>query len=66
MQIDLSIEQADLLLDILAQRKHSLTLEISHTSRRDFRQVLLHQELVLDSLRESVTNAKANVLQECP
>ncbi len=66
MQINLSLEQADFLLEVLKEKKHGLVLEISHTTRREFRHELMHDEFVLDTLLESVTEAKSSVLQECP
>ncbi len=61
MQIELSIEQADLLVDILGEKRHSLSIEISHTSHREFRQALKHQESVLESLLENVNAARASI-----
>ncbi len=66
MQINLSMEQADLLLELLNEKKRSLSLEIAHTTRREFKQTLQHQEFVLDGLLESVHQSRSNVLQECP
>ena len=66
MQINLSMEQVELLNEILSEKKQRLQMEISHTDRRDFRQTLQHNEFVLDCLLEAINLAKANVLQECP
>ncbi len=66
MQIDLSMEQAELLLEILQEKERRLQSEIAHTSRREFRQALQHQQFVLEGLLETIILAKSNVLQECP
>ncbi len=63
MQVDLSIEQVELLQELLSEKKRSLLLEIAHTTHREFRHELQHQATVLDNLLENVT--KANVLQKC-
>ncbi len=66
MQVELSMEQMEFLLELVDEKKRSLLLEIAHTSRRDYRQTLQHQAFVIDGVLESLNVAKANVLQECP
>lgn len=66
MQIDLSMEQAELLEQILEEKERRLRLEIAHTSRREFRQALQHEMFVLEGLLENTQSAKASVLHECP
>ena len=66
MQVNISMEQAELLLEILQEKERRLQLEIAHTSRREFRHSLQHQQFVLEGMLEIVNLAKANILQECP
>lgn len=66
MQIDLSMEEAEFLLETLQEKESRLRLEISHTSRREYRQALQHRLFVLEGLLDHINQSKASVLQECP
>ena len=50
MELKLSSEEQQLLLDILEQRHRELLKEISHTAHRDFRQGLRKNEQLLESM----------------
>lgn len=50
MELTLSTEEQQLLLDILEQRHRDLLKEISHTAHRDFRQGLRKKEQLLESM----------------
>jgi hypothetical protein len=50
MELTLSTEEQQLLLDILEQRHRELLKEISHTAHRDFRQGLRRNEQLLESM----------------
>ncbi len=66
MQVELSMEQMDFLLELVNEKRRSLLIEIAHTSRRDYRQTLQHQAFVIDGVIDCLNEARANVLQECP
>jgi hypothetical protein len=63
MQILLSVEEQELLLQILEQRHRDLQKEITHTHHREFKQTLRRNEAfiesILDKLRTSAL-AKAS------
>jgi hypothetical protein len=48
MELTLSTEEQQLLLDILEQRHRELLKEISHTAHRDFKQGLRKNEQLLE------------------
>jgi hypothetical protein len=50
MQLILSTEEQQLLLEILEQRHRELLKEISHTDHHEFRQALRKNERLLDSM----------------
>ncbi len=50
MELILSNEEQEFLVKLLEQRHRELSLEISHTDRREFRQELRRDEEILDSL----------------
>jgi len=50
MELILSTEEQEFLLNILEQRHQELLKEIAHTDRREFKQGLRKNEQLLDSL----------------
>ena len=50
MQIDLSPEELDLLVQMLSNRQRSLIFEISRTDTRNYRQSLRQEEDLLEQL----------------
>lgn len=50
MELTLSAEEREFLSNILDQRHRELLNEIAHTDRREFKQGLLKDEKLLDSL----------------
>jgi len=50
MELILSDEEHDFLLNILEQRHHELLSEIAHTDTREFKQGLRRDEKLLDSV----------------
>lgn len=50
MELTLSDEEQELLLNILEQRHRELAQEIAHTDHREFRQQLRRNEELLDSM----------------
>ena len=50
MELTLSTEEQQLLLDILEQRHRELLKEISHTDHHEFRQALRKNEKLLESV----------------
>ncbi len=66
MQVELSMEQLEYLLEVLSERQRDLTLEISHTSKRDFREALRHQHFLIETIIDNLNAIKASALQECP
>ena len=50
MELTLSDEEQDFLLNILEQRHRELLIEIAHTDSREFKQGLRINEKLLDSL----------------
>ncbi|HUK48942.1 MAG TPA: hypothetical protein VLW06_15165 [Terriglobales bacterium] len=50
MELILSVEERELLLQILEQRHHDLQKQISHTFHRDFKQMLRRNETLIESM----------------
>ncbi len=50
MELTLTTEQQDLLINILEQRKRELMKEISHTDNREFRERLRRNERLLEDV----------------
>ena len=50
MELTLSTEEQQVLLDILEQRHRELLKEISHTAHRDFKQGLRKNEQLLEAM----------------
>jgi hypothetical protein len=50
MELILSDEEQEFLVKLLEQRHRELSLEISHTDRREFRRELTRDEELLESL----------------
>lgn len=50
MELTLSAEEQEFLLNTLEQRQRELLKEIRHTDHREFRQELRRDEKILDSL----------------
>jgi hypothetical protein len=50
MELILTTEEQQLLLDILEQRHRELLKEISHTDHREFKQTLRKNEKLLESI----------------
>ncbi len=50
MELTLTSEEQQLLLDILEQRHRELSKEISHTDRHEFKQALRKNEKHLESI----------------
>lgn len=50
MELKLSAEEQEFLLNVLEQRRQELLAEISHTDRREFKQGLCSDENLLESL----------------
>ena len=50
MELTLTVEEKELLLEILEQRHRGLQREISHTDHRAFKLVLRKNEKVLESI----------------
>jgi hypothetical protein len=51
MELTLTIEEWELLSEILDERHRALLREISHTDHREFKHALLNREKLLDSVR---------------
>ena len=50
MELTLTIEERELLLEILGERHSALLREISHTDHREFKLALLKREKLLESI----------------
>ena len=50
MELTLTVEEWELLLEILGERHSALLREISHTDHREFRRALLKREKLLESV----------------
>jgi len=50
MELTLTMEESELLLEILSERHRALLREISHTDHREFKRVLLKREKLLESV----------------
>lgn len=50
MELTLTIEECELLLEILGERHRALLREISHTDHREFKLLLLKREKLLESV----------------
>lgn len=50
MELTLTIEEWELLLEILGERHRALLREISHTDHREFKRALLKREKLLESI----------------
>jgi Lon protease-like protein len=50
MELTLTIEECELVLEILAERHRALLREISHTDHREFKLLLLKREKLLESV----------------
>jgi hypothetical protein len=50
MELTLTMEERELLLEILGERHRALLREISHTDHREFKRALLNREKVLESI----------------
>ena len=61
MELTLTPEEQEILLDALEQHHQELLEEIAHTDRRDLRQALRRNEKVLDSL---VSRLRTTAMQE--
>ena len=59
MELHLSAEQRDLLLEILEERHRELLWEMAHTDHHHFKQVLRSKERVVESMLEKVAGELA-------
>ena len=50
MELTLTMEERELLLEILGERHRALLIEISHTDHREFKLALRKREKLLDSV----------------
>ena len=50
MELTLTIEECELVLEILGERHRALLREISHTDHREFKLLLLKREKLLESV----------------
>ena len=50
MELTLTIEECELVLEILGERHRALLREISHTDNREFKLLLLKREKLLESV----------------
>jgi len=50
MEVTLTVEEWELLLEILRERHTALLREISHTDHREFKHALLKREKLLESI----------------
>jgi hypothetical protein len=50
MELTLTTEEWELLLEVLSERHRALLREISHTDHREFKLALLKREKLLDSV----------------
>lgn len=66
MHVELSMEQIEFLSGLLENQGRTLRIEISRAKRREFRDLLHHQQFLLEGVVESLNAAKCSVLQECP
>lgn len=57
MELTLSTEEQQLLLDILEQRHRELLKEISHTDHHEFKQALRKNEKLLESVSSRLREA---------
>ena len=63
MELTLSTEEQQLLLDILEQRHRELLKEISHTDHREFKQALGKNEKLLESVLSRLRRAPVQELR---
>jgi len=63
MELILSTEEQQLLLDILEQRHKELLKEISHTAHREFKQGLRKNEQLLESMMSRLRGVPAEELR---
>ena len=63
MELTLSTEEHQLLLDILEQRHRELLKEISHTDHHEFKQALRKNEKLLESILSRLRGASAQELR---
>jgi len=59
MELTLTIEEWELLSEILGERHRALLREISHTDHREFKFVLLKREKLLESIVERLRAKQA-------
>lgn len=57
MELVLTAEEQEFLLNLLEQRHRDLLAEIAHTDHRDFRQELRRHEKILDTLATRLRGA---------
>jgi hypothetical protein len=63
MELTLSSEEQQLLLEILEQRHRELLKEISHTDHHQFKQALRKNEQLLDSMLNRLRAAPVQALR---
>jgi len=63
MELILTTEEQQFLLDILEQRHRELLKEISHTDRREFKQTLRKNEDLLESILSHLRGVPAQELR---
>ena len=59
MELMMTLEERELVLDILLQRHRELQREISRTHHHDFKLVLRKQEKLLESVLERLSGTQA-------
>lgn len=57
MELTLTVEERDLVLEILSQRHRELLREISHTDHHEFKQALRKNEKLLESILSHLRGA---------
>jgi hypothetical protein len=63
MELTLTTEEQQLLLDILEQRQRELLKEISHTDHHEFKQSLRKNEKLLESILSHLRRAPVQELR---
>lgn len=58
IQLDVSAEERDLLIDILDSAHSELRMEIADTDRKDFRDMLKERKAVIDKVLDALRAAE--------
>jgi hypothetical protein len=64
MELQLNVEEAEVVWEILADRLCQLLREISHTSHHEFKTALRHREVALDAVLKRLSVLRATSYTE--